>query len=226
MVDGPHRGAGHAGGAEAAVRRRRRSTSCSSGSRVRQARGGAAVSALARPAAEGGAPHPARPADADRAARCCRSCRSCCSATRIRTDVDDVRLAVVDPAPDCADAGAAQPLRRRRRRSASWPSLRAPRDLEPLFQTGEAQQALVFEPGFADDLARGEPAQLLIVTDATEPNTGSADPGLRAGGHRRRIERELRRRRAGAARVRDRRRAGAHALQPDARELEPVRARA
>jgi ABC-2 type transport system permease protein len=90
----------------------------------------------------------------------------------IRTDVNDVRLAVVDPAPDYATIAL-------RNRFASTGVFRTvavvPRtiDLDSLFQTGEAQQALVFAPGFASDLARGDPAQVLIVTDATEPNTGS-----------------------------------------------------
>ncbi|MSO30410.1 MAG: ABC transporter permease [Acidobacteria bacterium] len=90
----------------------------------------------------------------------------------IRTDVNDVRLAVVDPAPDYATIAL-------RNRFASAGVFRTvavvsrTADLDPLFQTGEAQQALVFAPGFASDLARGDPARILIVTDATEPNTGS-----------------------------------------------------
>ena len=90
----------------------------------------------------------------------------------IRTDVNDVRLAIVDPAPDYATIAL-------RDRFASTGVFRTVAvvsrtiDLDPLFQTGEAQQALVFAPGFADDLARGDPARILIVTDATEPNTGS-----------------------------------------------------
>ena len=90
----------------------------------------------------------------------------------IRTDVNNVRLAIVDPAPDHATIAL-------RNRFASTGVFRTvanvPRtiDLDPLFQTGEVQQALVFAPGFASDLARGDPARILIVTDATEPNTGS-----------------------------------------------------
>jgi ABC-2 type transport system permease protein len=90
----------------------------------------------------------------------------------IRTDVDVVRLAIVDAAPDYATMAL-------RDRFASTGVFRTvsvvarTADLEPLFQNGQAQQAIVFKPGFAADLARGEPAQILIVTDATEPNTGS-----------------------------------------------------
>ena len=90
----------------------------------------------------------------------------------IRTEVDDVRLAVVDPAPDHATLA----LRHRFAASglfvpvAVLPHAAA---LEPLFRDGRVQQAVVFEPGFAGRLARGEPAPVLVVTDATEPNTGS-----------------------------------------------------
>ena len=89
----------------------------------------------------------------------------------IRTDVEDVRLAVVDPSPDFAT------LRLRARLTAAHvfrvvAVLHETAPLERLFRTGEAQAALVFEPGFADHLGRGLPAQLLVITDTTEPNTG------------------------------------------------------
>jgi drug efflux transport system permease protein len=91
----------------------------------------------------------------------------------IRTDVENVRLAIVDPAPDHATLEL-------RSRFAATDSFRITAvvhrvsDLEPLFERGGAQEAVVFAAGFAERLARGLPAELLIVTDATEPNTGSA----------------------------------------------------
>ena len=90
----------------------------------------------------------------------------------IRTDVDNVRLAVVDPAPDAQTIS----LRNRFAAAGVFRTVAVvPRigDLDPLFESGAAQQAIVFYPGFSEDLGRGEPAKLLIVTDATEPNTGS-----------------------------------------------------
>ena len=90
----------------------------------------------------------------------------------IRTDVDNVRLVVVDPAPDSATIAL-------RERFAAANVFRivaiVPRieDVDPLFGSGAAQQAIVFYPGFANDLGQGVPATLLVVTDATEPNTGS-----------------------------------------------------
>ena len=95
----------------------------------------------------------------------------------IRTDVRHVRLAIVDPAPDYQTIAL-------RNRLAASASNRTPLfdlvafvarsdDLEPLFQSGSAQEAIVFEPRFAEHLARGEPAPIAIITDAVEPNTAS-----------------------------------------------------
>jgi ABC-2 type transport system permease protein len=90
----------------------------------------------------------------------------------IRTDVDHVRLAIVDPDPDEVTLA----LRARFEAAGVFRTVAVvPRvdRLEPLFQRGAAQGAVVFEPRFAERLGRGIPAGLLIVADATEPNTGS-----------------------------------------------------
>src|SRR5262245_30510876 len=90
----------------------------------------------------------------------------------IRSDVDTLRVSVVDPAPDSATISL-------RDRFAAAHVFRivavVPRiqDVDPLFGSGAAQQAIVFYPGFADDLGKGVPPKLLVITDATEPNTGS-----------------------------------------------------
>jgi ABC-2 type transport system permease protein len=90
----------------------------------------------------------------------------------IRTDVTNVRLAIVDPTPDHATLD----LRSRFSAAGVFRIVAVvPRtdDLEPLFQTGTAQQALVFEPDFADHLENTPSARLQIITDATDPNTGA-----------------------------------------------------
>jgi ABC-2 type transport system permease protein len=90
----------------------------------------------------------------------------------IRTDVDHVRLAIVDPAPDPVTLA----LRARFGAARVFETVAVvPRidRLEDLFRRGAAQGAVVFEAGFAERLARGLPAGLLIIADATEPNTGS-----------------------------------------------------
>jgi drug efflux transport system permease protein len=90
----------------------------------------------------------------------------------IRTDVDHVRLAVVDPSPDPVTLA----LRARFEGAGVFRTAAVlPRaDLLPqLFQRGDAQGAVVFEPQFAERIGRGEAASLLIIADATEPNTGA-----------------------------------------------------
>jgi ABC-2 type transport system permease protein len=91
----------------------------------------------------------------------------------IRTDVDNVRLAIVDAHPDYATLA----LRNRFTAAGVFTVVAVESRvdaLEPLFQRGDAQEAIVFDPEFAEHLARGLPARLMLVTDATEPNTGSA----------------------------------------------------
>ncbi len=90
----------------------------------------------------------------------------------IRTDVDRVRLAVVDPSPDPATLA----LRARFDAAGLFRTvavLPTADSLESLFRRGDAQAAVLFETQFAEHLGRGIPAQLLAVSDATEPNTGS-----------------------------------------------------
>ncbi|HEX6644541.1 MAG TPA: ABC transporter permease [Gemmatimonadales bacterium] len=91
----------------------------------------------------------------------------------IRTDIDDVRLAIVDPVPDHAthalrDRFGATELFRivAVRRSSA--------DLDGLFASGRIHQAVVFQPGFAERLAHDGPAPVQVITDAAEPNTGTA----------------------------------------------------
>jgi ABC-2 type transport system permease protein len=91
----------------------------------------------------------------------------------IRTDVRDVRLAIVDPTPD------ATTLALRDRFTASGvfrvvAVLSNERQLDPLFRTDTAQIAIEFEPRFAQRVARGETARLLVISDASEPNSGTA----------------------------------------------------
>ena len=91
----------------------------------------------------------------------------------IRTDVTDVRLAIVDPHPDATTLA----LRDRFMASGVFrviAVLPSARELDPLFRTDTAQVAIEFEPAFGERLARGESAQLLVISDAAEPNSGTA----------------------------------------------------
>jgi ABC-2 type transport system permease protein len=90
----------------------------------------------------------------------------------LRTDVNAVRVAFVDPAPDASTTA----LRSRFAGSGQFTYAGTSASIvaiEPLFRRGEADVAVVFETGFAARLAEGTPAQILLITDASDPNTGS-----------------------------------------------------
>lgn len=91
----------------------------------------------------------------------------------VRTDVEDVRVAIVDPAPDAATID----FRGRLLGAEIFEIvavLESTSDLDRLFQRGAVQQAIVFREGFAERLGRGEAAEVMVITDATDPNTGAA----------------------------------------------------
>src|SRR5262245_9400939 len=79
----------------------------------------------------------------------------------IRTDVDRVRLAVIDPAPDAVTLA----LRSRFDAAGMFQTVAVvPRldGLDSLFRRGLAQGAVAFESGFSERLGRGLPARILI----------------------------------------------------------------
>lgn len=91
----------------------------------------------------------------------------------VTTDVDSIRLVLI--APD-RDHRAAELLGRFAASPLYEPlEVRPSRaDLEELFRTGEAHQAVVLPPSFAERARRPGGAELLVVTDATDPNTAAA----------------------------------------------------
>ena len=90
----------------------------------------------------------------------------------LRSDVRDVRVVIVDPAPDYATIAL-------RNRFASTPRFRvvataaSPDAIEPLFRRSQADVSVIFEPGFANRLQDATPARLMIAVDAADPNTGT-----------------------------------------------------
>jgi ABC-2 type transport system permease protein len=91
----------------------------------------------------------------------------------IRTDVRDVRLAIVDPSPDAATLA----IRDRFNASGVFRTVAVAArlsDLDALFKSDTVQVAVEFEPEFGRRLASGQPARILVTADATEPNSGTA----------------------------------------------------
>jgi ABC-2 type transport system permease protein len=98
----------------------------------------------------------------------------------IRTDVDHVRVAIVDPSPDPATLA----LRARFDAAGVFRTvavLPTSDGLAALFKRGEAQGAIVFDPQFREQMRQGLSTSLLIIGDASEPNTGSIVQAYAAG---------------------------------------------
>lgn len=93
----------------------------------------------------------------------------------IRTDVQDVRVLVVDAARDGQSLDLTRAV-------AATPALRlvgvdgAPAAIEPALRTGRASVALVLPAAFGASFARGT-AEVLVVTDGTTPNYAAAAEG-------------------------------------------------
>jgi drug efflux transport system permease protein len=90
----------------------------------------------------------------------------------LRTDIRDLRIAVVDPTPDVLT------LRLRSRLAATTrfhvvnvsPTTNV---IEGLFQRRETDIAVVLPTSFAERVGRGDTAQVLLISDASDPNTGT-----------------------------------------------------
>ncbi|MEP6551657.1 MAG: ABC transporter permease [Gemmatimonadales bacterium] len=90
----------------------------------------------------------------------------------LRSDVRDIRMAVVDPTPDHATLDLqSRFLSTNRFRIVE--TGKSPTIIEPLFRRNQADVALVFDPDFASHLRGTAPARLLIAIDASDPNTGT-----------------------------------------------------
>jgi len=90
----------------------------------------------------------------------------------LRSDVHNIRMAVVDPAPDHASLELQSRFLSTRRFQIVATS-RSVDVIEPLFRQGKADVALVFDQDFADHLRGKDPARILIAVDASDPNTGT-----------------------------------------------------
>jgi ABC-2 type transport system permease protein len=90
----------------------------------------------------------------------------------LRSDVHNVKVAFVDPAPDYATAQVKARFRGNGRFTivGEAPSFAS---LEREFRRGELDVAVGFEPDFAGKIASGSPTEIVIVTDAADPNSGS-----------------------------------------------------
>jgi ABC-2 type transport system permease protein len=90
----------------------------------------------------------------------------------LRTDIRDLRVAIVDPTPDVLTL-------RLRNRLAATSRFRVV-DVTPtttklpeLFERRVADVAVVLPASFSEKVGRGDTAQVLLITDASDPNSGT-----------------------------------------------------
>jgi ABC-2 type transport system permease protein len=94
----------------------------------------------------------------------------------VRTDVQDVAVAIVDPTPDVATAE----LRERIAASDRFRIvgvLSSGQDLERRFRDGSVRQALVLPRGVERRIGRGDSLPIQLLTDGSDPNTGGIMQG-------------------------------------------------
>lgn len=90
----------------------------------------------------------------------------------LRTDIQDIRVAVVDPTPDYATLA----LRNRLGATDRFTIVQVLPDasrLETLFCRNQADVGVELAPRFGARLARGEPADIQLIADASDPNGGT-----------------------------------------------------
>ena len=90
----------------------------------------------------------------------------------LRSDVRDIRLAFVDPSPDHESIA----LRDRFTGTGRFRIVSTAGTVdavEPLFRRGQADIALIFPADFATQADDSAPSQLMMLVDASDPNTGT-----------------------------------------------------
>ncbi|HEX2220282.1 MAG TPA: ABC transporter permease [Gemmatimonadales bacterium] len=94
----------------------------------------------------------------------------------VRTDVQDIAIAIVDPTPDAATLELRDRIAASERFDivAIWPSSRM---LESRFREGTVRQALVLPSDVERRLGRGDSLPIQLITDGSDPNTGGIMQG-------------------------------------------------
>ena len=97
----------------------------------------------------------------------------------ITTEVQNVRMAVLDPSDDVLTRRIVERLD-----ASEYFTLTArfhtPQEMDEAFRRSQVDMAVVFSPGFADGLYTGD-AAVQLVTDATDPNTATMQTSYATG---------------------------------------------
>lgn len=94
----------------------------------------------------------------------------------VRTDVQDIAIAIVDPTPDVATLALRERIAASDRFHIAWVTPSS-RELEARFRDGSVRQALVLPREVERRIGRGDSLPIELVTDGSDPNTGGIMQG-------------------------------------------------
>ena len=94
----------------------------------------------------------------------------------VRTDVQDVAIAIVDPTPDVATVDLRQRIAASDRFHVVHVTTGS-RDLDARFRDGSVRQALVLPRDVERRIGRGDSLPIQLLTDGSDPNTGGIMQG-------------------------------------------------
>jgi ABC-2 type transport system permease protein len=94
----------------------------------------------------------------------------------VRTDVEDIAIAIVDPTPDVATLGLRERIAASDRFDIVAVSTSA-QGLGARFRDGSVRQALLLPTELERRIGRGDSLQLQLLTDGSDPNTGGIMQG-------------------------------------------------
>lgn len=97
----------------------------------------------------------------------------------IRNEISEVKLGICDLSHDQATRAITSKLLSSGTFSAKR-NLRSPEEIGPAFASGEMNEAVVFEPGFAARLQRDGFCDLQVITDGSDPNVSRIITGYTA----------------------------------------------
>jgi ABC-2 type transport system permease protein len=94
----------------------------------------------------------------------------------VRTDVEDIAIAIVDPTPDVATLQLREQIAASDRFHVASITTTA-RGLDAWFRDGSVRQALLLPTEVERRIGRGDSLQLQLLTDGSDPNTGGIMQG-------------------------------------------------
>lgn len=90
----------------------------------------------------------------------------------LTNEIKDANIAILDPSKDAQSIALSNKLL-----SSGYfhlaESIQSPKELEPAFRKGSIKLAVIFPEQFGENLGKGAPVSIQLISDATDPNTAT-----------------------------------------------------